>query len=266
MSPIDLAVRSSKLDGSAALWHSPERETFLLYSRPYLENRLVLVGRRGSLMTATSFSDLNNKRVALVGSYAYGETVENAEGPQFVEGYSDGDNIKSLLRGEVDYVLADELLVHHLVRSDPEKAEQILRIGRTPLLRRSLHFAIRRDLPGAKEIMDRFNGQIGEMLADGTYNRILQVESIRVDVDGDGTPELVLGGKRAERSPPKGGYELFEGDSRDRREPRYIIEGKTYENWERVPPRYKKPHESTGNPGKPREDASREWGVPLLSF
>lgn len=258
-------IRAGRLDGSAALWRTPERERFMLYSRPYLENRLILVGRRTSPMTATKFADLHGRRVAIVGSYAYGEAVEGAEGPQFVEGANDSENLRSLLRGEVDYVLADELLVHHLVQSDPEKAEQLLRIGKVPLVRRSLHFAIRRDYPGAESIVARFNQEIAEMLTDGTYNRILRVESIQVDVDGDGTPELVLAGRRA-RSTPERGYELFDRDSDDRQGQRYIIEGKTYESWEQVPPRYKTPREGTGNPEGPKEDASREWGLPLLGF
>ena len=35
-------IRSGDLDGSAAVWHTAEREAFLRYSKPYLENRLVL--------------------------------------------------------------------------------------------------------------------------------------------------------------------------------------------------------------------------------
>src|SRR5678810_712093 len=40
-------LEQGKMDGSAAMWKSPEREKYLLFSRPYLENRLVLVARKG---------------------------------------------------------------------------------------------------------------------------------------------------------------------------------------------------------------------------
>ncbi len=257
-------IRAGDLDGSAALWRSPERETFLLYSRPYLENRLVLVGREGSDVTATTFSDLTGKRVALVESYAYGEAAEGAQGPKFVQGRSDGENLQSLLQGEVDYVLADELLVHHLVQSDEEKAERLLEIGTTALMKRSLHFAIRRDLPRSKQIMDRFDTEIRRMLGDGSYNRILRLAWIRVDVDGDGTPELVLSGRRAGLHPPDGSYDLFAPESTDDREPRYLIESKTYDSWQDVPPRYKRPRrydrrprEGSGEPG----ERGGEWGL-----
>src|SRR5688500_11882256 len=41
------ALINGEFDGSAALWRDDAREKALIYSRPYLENRLVLVGRRG---------------------------------------------------------------------------------------------------------------------------------------------------------------------------------------------------------------------------
>src|SRR5262245_38347900 len=52
------SLLSGKFDGSAAAWRDAERETVLLYSDPYLENRLILVGRRGSDVSATKLSDL----------------------------------------------------------------------------------------------------------------------------------------------------------------------------------------------------------------
>src|SRR4029078_11175610 len=41
------SLLSGLLDGGAAAWKDPERERELIFSQPYLENRLVLVGRHG---------------------------------------------------------------------------------------------------------------------------------------------------------------------------------------------------------------------------
>ena len=51
-----------EFDGSAALWRDAERERALIYSQPYLENRLILVGRQGSDVSATSLADLAGKQ------------------------------------------------------------------------------------------------------------------------------------------------------------------------------------------------------------
>src|SRR3954451_13087863 len=69
------AVLSDMYDGSAAAWKNPERERLLLFSQPYLENRLVLIGRRGEDVSAAGLGALKGKRIALVEGYAYGDGV-----------------------------------------------------------------------------------------------------------------------------------------------------------------------------------------------
>ena len=75
------SLLAGEFDGSAALWKDTERESVLIYSQPYLENRLILVGRQGSDVSAASLADLAGKRIALVAGYAYGEAVETTDGP-----------------------------------------------------------------------------------------------------------------------------------------------------------------------------------------
>lgn len=255
-------LREGKIDGSPAVWRTPAREKFLLYSQPYLENRLVLVGRKGSDLSAVALSLLPGKRIGIVRGYGYGAAVENVKGPVFVEGPSDSENLKKLLRGEVDYVLADELVVHHLFKSYGDKAGEKLAAGVVPLLDRSLHFVVRRDLPGAAAIMQRFDAEIRAMVRDGSYNRILQVDWIRADVDGDGVVELVLGGSEAGVLPPTSSYELFEMGKPQAPEGegvvRYYVEGRPYDSWEDVPPEYKIPRKHGLEPGRP--------GIVLFEF
>ena len=49
-----------------------------MFSAPYLENRLVLVGRYGADVSAKSLTDLKGRRVAIVEGYAYGDAVEQS--------------------------------------------------------------------------------------------------------------------------------------------------------------------------------------------
>src|SRR5262249_40761204 len=70
-------------DGSAAAWKAADRERLLIYSEPYLENRLILVGRHGSDVSATSMAALKGKRIAIVQGYSYGEAVDKV-GPVFL--------------------------------------------------------------------------------------------------------------------------------------------------------------------------------------
>jgi len=242
---VTAGLSSGRFDGSAAIWHSAEREKLLLYSEPYLENRLVLVGRKGADVTATDISALAGTSVAVVEQYAYGTGVEGSGGPRWVHGSSDQENLEKLLRGEVDSMLVDELLIRYLVERRPEKVARRLAIGSAPLVRRTLHFAVHRDLPDAASLVERFDREIKKMLADGTYNDVLGLEWIRADVDGDGLAELVPRGERAGEVPPATGYSILA--SLPRESPvsldveRYWIGGRVYESWDAVPERYKAP-------------------------
>ena len=125
---------SGEVDGSAALWQDTERERALIYSQPYLENRLILVGRQGSDVSATSLAGLAGKRIALVAGYAYGEGVETTDGPTYVGSDSEEDSVVKLLNGEVDYTLMDDLVVQYLINNHGEEARTRLAFGSAPLL------------------------------------------------------------------------------------------------------------------------------------
>ena len=235
--------------GSGALWYSAERERFLLYSKPYMETRLVLVGRKGQDVSASSLASLTGKRVALVKTWAYGPAVDEATATTFVRGDSMEDNLQAVLDGNVDYTIIDDLVIRSIVEAYPQDARGRLAVGTAPLVVRPLHFAVRRDVPGAEEIVARFNDQIQGMLLDGSYNRILHMTWIRADADGDGQQELVLGGERAGVSPPTDAYEIVskteppkEGEKDGEPKNLRILIGKDlYKDWKSVPDHYKVP-------------------------
>jgi len=245
-------------DGSAALWKSEDREQFLLYSKPYLENRLVLVARKGTDVSAKSLAELKGKTVALVEGYAYGDAVESASGPRFVRGANAHDNLQALLAGKVDYALLEDLVVEYLFEQQAKEASARLEVGTLPLVKRTLHFAVRKGFPDAQRVIDRFNDAIAGMVGDGTYNKALQLTWIRADVDGDGQDELIPQGNHLGSAPPERSYALFSPSavmaataavspataapaaSGSHLEPnqkpmRFYIGGKYYDTWQEVP-------------------------------
>jgi polar amino acid transport system substrate-binding protein len=225
--------------GSAALWKSPEREKYMIFSKPYLENRLVLVGRAGTDVSATSFSALAGKRLALTRGYAYGDAATKTPKVQVVFRDSDADCMRALLSKQADYLLMDELMVDHLFRRYRAKAESLLVVGRVPLVANSLHFALHKSYPNARKIVDDFDSNVRKMVADGTYNDLLDVPWIRVDVDHDGQAEYVASSRAASQGDgdphARGGYPVFTPDTRPAGTgtpaPTYVIDGKSYNNW-----------------------------------
>src|SRR4051812_32156104 len=195
-------------DGSAAAWKDAERERVLLFSQPYLENRLILVGRRGEDVSAATLAALKGKRIALVEGYSYGEEL-GASGATVVRAASEEESLRLLLGNKADYVLMDELVVQYILENHPGEAKARLSVGENALLTRPLYLAVRRSRPDADSIVERFNAQLRGMIADRTYHRLLHVAWIRADVDGDGLTEIVPRSDTATAAPPEHAYSLF---------------------------------------------------------
>ena len=242
------ALLNGGFDGSTADWKDQEGQTdqaqegAMIYSQPYLENRLMLVGRRGDNVSAASLAGLAGARIALADGNAYAEMAERTDGPVFIRSDSDEDSVVRLLDGEVDYALMDDLVVQYLKSKHGEEARSRLAFGTAPLLTRSLHLAVRRTLPDADAIISRFNAEVRAMIADRTYHRLLMLDWIRTDVDGDGLGEYVPHVDRTGPSRPEGYYELFASGGASI-EPgmaqRFYLDGNIYEDWSAVPVQYK---------------------------
>jgi len=245
-------------DGSAAAWKDADRERVLLFSQPYLENRLILVGRKGADVSATTLATLKGKGIAIVEGYSYGETVDSS-GPTFVRSRSEEDSLARLLSGSVDYVLMDDLVVQYIVDNYAKEAQAKLQLGSTQLVTRQLYFAVRRTRPDAQSIIDGFNAQLRGMIADHTYHRLLHVDWIRADVDGDGLFEYVPHSDRAGPNEPRRAYSLFSTPQLSTPEPtasstvtkpRFYIGGNIYGDWATVPDTYKLTGEDIPNPAR----------------
>ena len=238
-------------DGSASAWKDAERERVLLFSDPYLENRMVLVGRRGANVSAKALADLKGKRIAIVGGFSYGEAID-LSGPVFVRSTSEEDSLTRLLQGSVEYTLMDELVVDFILGSYPQESASKLQLGSTPLLTRPMHLAVRRR-PDAEAIISGFNTQIRAMIADKTYHKLLRQEWIRADVNGDGVPEYVPITDDAGPFEPTRIYSLFSTPAAGPElelKPGFFLGGHIYENWANVPDTYKLTHSNRENPDR----------------
>jgi polar amino acid transport system substrate-binding protein len=235
------AMFSEQYAGSAAAWKDAERERALLFSEPYLENRLILVARRDGDVSAASLARLEGKRIAIVGGYSYGDAID-LSGPTFVRSRTEEDSLRLLLDGKVDYTLMDELVVEYILSHYAKEARTRLRVGSTPLLTRPLYLAVRRAVPDAESIVKRFNEQLKGMIADGTYHRLLRLDWIQADVDGDGVPEYVPRSNRTGASAPTRAYSLFSAPPAAQPKSttqRFMVGGSVYDGWTKVPDRYK---------------------------
>ena len=233
-------IESGKFDGSPALWISEERKEKYFFSKPYLYNQLILVGRKGSDVSQSSFAALSGKKIGVVDNYAYGNFGNNKD-ITIVSDVNNQKNLENLLSDKIDYMLVDALLIQYMLKYQLNDVTQHLAIGQKPLLVKPLHFALGKHVENAEEIISQFNEEIEKMVVDESFNRILELNWIQADVDGDGVTELVLGSNMAGTSAPQNIYGLMLDNSyKDKNGPnRYYVDGKLYEDWDNIPKSYK---------------------------
>ena len=116
------ALLSNTYDGSAAAWKDAERERLLIFSQPYLENRLILVGRKDEDVSAGALSDLKGKRIAIVEGYAYGDDLEKS-GAILVRSRGEEDSLTLVLQSKADYVLMTTVWLNGQLVADNVKME-----------------------------------------------------------------------------------------------------------------------------------------------
>jgi len=236
-------INNGTFAGSAAMWLGDDREEKYTFSNSYLQNQLILVGKKGSDVSAASFAELEGKRIGIVEDYAYGEELFTDHDLSLVKGKNDQHNLERLLSDQVDYMLVDALLIQYLLKYQVNDVSEYLSIGESPIIVKSLHFGLRRDFPESATIIEGFNTEIAGMISDGTYNRILELNWIHADADGDGELELVLEGDAAGTQPPENTYGVYPQETLARKGEnpnKYYIGGKMYYNWDDVPDEFKK--------------------------
>jgi polar amino acid transport system substrate-binding protein len=246
-------IESNTTDGTAAIWKTQEREKTLLFSAPYLQNQLILVGLKGTDVTAKTIDALTGKKIGVVKNYAYGDKLLHAKNITLIFSESDQTNLEKLFDKKVDYMLVDKLLINYLLKYELNNVQELLAIANKPFETKMLYFALNKNVPDADIIISKFNDEIKLMVKDGTYNEILHINWIEADINDDGVTELVHTGNEVGVEPPTNPYSLFHGINSGEQQG-YYFNGTFYKNWNEVPRKYKNyiPIESSNdinNPG-----------------
>ena len=158
-------------DVVTGVWFTDKRAEQLEFSKPFLENHIVFVMRDGNFIQFNEREDLQGLRIGVVDDYAYSDEPYDTTGIDISLGGSARENIRRLLAGELDLVLADSRVA--LFEIDQLIAGKQLSIIRKPLVTRGLRIAVSKKNTDAKKLVADFNASIAEMKLDGSYNAIL---------------------------------------------------------------------------------------------
>jgi len=231
-------ARIGVIDGIAAAWRDQDRETYLLFSEPYLTNRIIPVVSGNNPIAIESIEDLAGLRVAMVSDYAYGdEIMAMASKFEVIPARNSRNAIKSVLNGTADTALVDELVARN---QEYETRMGELLVLDAVLAFRGLHLAVSRHHPLAQVIIDDFQRAYKLMLEDGTVNEILNVDWLATDFGQSGELDVVMrsGVSLDDLSNPTTGgsvyaledseYQIMRQRDFDPSRTSYQVEGKSY--------------------------------------
>ena len=225
--------------GSAALWKTSEREDFLLFSEPFLQNQLMLVSKKGMKVNGLTHEQLSGRRIGVVIGYAYNDSLTSDTSITLEYSETDQVNMEKLFSGKVDYVLVDNLVVNYMLNYELQNIKDLIVISSKPYDTKEMYFGISKNTPNAAQIIAGFNAEIKNLIADGTFHKTLGMQWIEADINGDGVAELVLNGDAAGEISPDDAYALFHDSSPTKQEKGYYIDGSYYSTWDEVPARFK---------------------------
>ncbi|RRJ85055.1 substrate-binding periplasmic protein [Aestuariirhabdus litorea] len=166
-------TRSGVYDVIAAAWYSEARNKELAFSRPFLKNHLKFVVLKGRGLKYESTQDLEGKMIGTIRDYAYGEPFDSARLAIRVPANHVIQNLRRLVLGQIDMVLADEQEIRYTIRTFMADQTSSLELLPTSISSNGLHIAVSRATPGYEHILQRFDDAIDSMREDGSLQRII---------------------------------------------------------------------------------------------
>jgi polar amino acid transport system substrate-binding protein len=165
------ATQNGDYDVYCGIWFTDDRAETLTFSEPFIDNEITFAKRSDRDFQFRNRADLNGLKIGVVDDYAYSDKAYDTTGIDIAEAGSVGENIKRLLAGDIDLILADRRVVFFEV----DKLGAAKKITVLPKLvnTRGLRIAVSKKRTDHREIITAFEKAITAMKADGRYNAIL---------------------------------------------------------------------------------------------
>lgn len=166
-------AKSGRCDGLYLSYYVEERTEWAAFSDPIGELRTGLFKLRERDIAFETLEDLRPYTIGITRGAAVSEEFDSADYLRKAPVAHDSVNLKKLLRGRVDLVVAAEPVLKHLIRTTlPEAQHDAFKFMSPHLSVQTLHMAISKNSPGYERKLRDFNEGLARIRADGTYDAI----------------------------------------------------------------------------------------------
>ncbi len=161
-------------DASCAIWKSSDREEDLLFSEPYLKNKISFIKKKTLQLNYSQLSDLRGYLIGVVRDYAYGDVFLKSKDLIKIPSNHIVQNLIKLKEGKIELTLGDERAINHELNKFFPNGMADFEFIEPPLEYKKLYFAVSKSNRLADKIISDFNQSIKEMKKDGSYAKILK--------------------------------------------------------------------------------------------
>ncbi len=160
-------------DVVATPWYSEERNEYLDFSEPYLENRIVFVKKKKSPFEYNSYEDLSGMMIGVVVDYAYDERFNSDRNLIKIAERHLIQNLLKLTQGRIDITLDDSrVLDYEINQFMPNRRSELVFLSQ-PLAVQGMRIGVSRQNPDHAKIVADFNKAMEDMKKDGSYQKII---------------------------------------------------------------------------------------------
>ncbi len=168
----EMEISSGKID---MIWNgldiNDKRKEYMIFSKPYMDNRQILLARKGDTQDIHSVGDLAGKIVATqAGSNSEDYVESNTKLRNSLAKFITYNNVKEgfefLSAGKFNVIIVDEIAARYEIMKNPD-AFEIIEVTLGPVTEFGIGF--RKD---SVELRDRVQEVFNEMIADGTAKKI----------------------------------------------------------------------------------------------
>ncbi len=162
-----------KVDGITAIWRTAEREQWLAFSDPIVNNELgfYALAERGPLLLKLADIKARKLKVGVVRGYALPKAMLDLQ-PQLQETLNDATGLRMLAAQRMDLMLIDRAVAHHILAEQAPDSRLGLVWQNIVVESMPLHLALRRDSPRQAQQLAAFNAGLAAINSDGSLARL----------------------------------------------------------------------------------------------
>ncbi len=173
-------MKKGKADVIYGVYHSKEREQFLIYSKPILEVQEVLISMKGRKITYQKLTDLKLYKIGVVREAVHEKAFDAADYLKKYEDVNHEQNIKLLVIGRIDLMAGSRDVIFSIVRQKyPQYLDQI-EVVIPPLSKNKAHIGFSKKAANSRAVSTAFDKALTILKKDGSFSKIANKHGIKV--------------------------------------------------------------------------------------